>query len=743
MAAPFSPPNRSLCDAGDRVDYVGRPASVIEVRSEGYTLLFDEWIDPETGVVHEKHAATIEHADMNRANMFGRLIVTRANRGPLRPGGVEPIYRTPEEVELKNFRKVHMDVIGEWLEDGRLEKTRESFIEHAAAIADEVLVRLIKVRRSRSGRGNSRSGAKTGVTIEDKKELRGGRTLFDHWRLYVLMGEGALFANYRNCGRASPYSTEEREIVREVVEQRLNEERPTIQSIVDSVAARIHHENKVRAAKKTPLPPLKTPGYDFVHGMIDAIAPIEHKIRTRGLKVAYADMHSVGQGFETHRLLQAVFVDEYEMDLMVLLKKTGIFEHLTDWEKEQLGLDGTPKRVVLAAGIDHLSRKLCGFKISPEGKPRPLSEVVEMIYLDKDDITDAAGCIYRWGPGGAPEGVHVDRGANYVSLEAYFILEALGITNFGGPAGKPWLRAFIERLFQTIHKTFVTRFSGRTFSDVVAKGENDAEGRATLTLDGLLQWLTRWIVDIYHNERHSALGMTPRQKWDMEAATAPVRSATNRELNLAFGCRDQRKVTPSGIVCMGIVYQTKKLQSLFRGSKDGRRSLPEKVEISFWERDIGAIQVKVGPEEWLTVTALDERWFGKDLAYYRAVRAKLVQVDPEADDACLSTIFEMDQESLRKQSLAKLVTPRMTQDSFQYLDEKYSRHMKSADQNFDEPEFEDLFDDEVEGPDAPETERSPDEEALRDEPATPTRSPRSATSKPKAPQSFDDDDLME
>lgn len=87
---------------------------------------------------------------------------------------------------------------------------------------------------------------------------------------------------------------------------------------------------------------LNVSGYDAVWNAINEIAPLDHKIRTRGLKIAYQDMHGIG--IETTRALQRVEVDEYSMDLMVLFQKTGILELLSEDFVRALGLDGSARR---------------------------------------------------------------------------------------------------------------------------------------------------------------------------------------------------------------------------------------------------------------------------------------------------------------------------------------------------------------------------------------------------------------
>ena len=308
--------------------------------------------------------------------------------------------------------------------------------------------------------------------FEFSQGVQSGRTYWKWFHLWKSQGDEGLFDSYRNCGGHSRYSDEVEAYVRQ-----------TVTSIAGSVGAAIEAENKRRISQAVPEAGLPVVGYDYVHKVIVERAPLDHAIRRKGWDIAYKDLHSLGLGIQTSRALERVEIDEYTVDLMVLMRDTGLFDHLPASVRQFIGLDGEACRVTLSAAIDVHTRCLLALQIVPPGHESPLRDTVEMIYMNKAPISDAARCRFTWHQSGAPEMIVLDRGPDYISDEAYAVLASLGITNMGAPAAKPWLKPFIERVFRTIHEDLLQRFSGRTFSNVVQRGENDPAKRATLTLE--------------------------------------------------------------------------------------------------------------------------------------------------------------------------------------------------------------------------------------------------------------------
>lgn len=680
MAAPFQKPVRVLLEKGCEFQLGIREGYVLELRTDGYLVEWAEWTDPDTGEVHEKSHGLIGYDTVAEEDKYGQLkILKRPQASATSIEGVRRPERVAVEIERMQLRKHYALAASEMLKSGELKLSRDDFEDKYAAITLRGRQLYDEYIAAKHGRKKKRAGAQIRRTAADqRKELEfshhvdSGRSYWKWFQAWNSGGEEALFDKYRNCGGHSRYSEETRLYVCSIIDTLIDEERASIKSIVEGVQAAISEENTRR--ERLPVPGKKLPrvGYDYIYSRIFEIAPIDHKIRKYGPDLAYMDMHSLGLGATTSRALERVEGDEYTTDLAVLMKATGLFDHLPESLKAAIGLLGGASRVTISAAIDVHTRCLLALQIVPEGTACPLRSTVEMIYMDKSPISDAAGCTFRWGQGGAPEGIVLDRGSGYITDEAYAVLASLGITNFGAPAGKPWLKPFIERVFRTIHSDLLNRFSGRTFSNVVEKRENDPQARASLTLEAFLGWLVRWTVDAYHTRKHSALGMSPAKAWERAVEECAPRSLTGEEMRLAFGQRTTRKISRNGVRVKHVDYQNDAAIALnFSPGVDT-------VEVLRWHGDIGAISIRADDGPWTTVTACDPMWIGKTDT---DLNAWLAERDAEDEDELAARhrfINDANRESDRQKRLLGLIAmPRSAEDLERDI-ARFSRHTDTA-----------------------------------------------------------------
>ncbi|MBY6068823.1 DDE-type integrase/transposase/recombinase [Leisingera aquaemixtae] len=706
MAAPFKK-YRYLLEPRCRFRIGPRHAEVIEQREEGYLVLWEEWVDPDTGEVHERKPSMLTHERVANENNYGQLVVIQRPKViVLDKQTIRRHWRTRDETSRMLVKKAHAlaaeELIAEDMFQGRRAEF-ERFAELITSRARSIHAKLVAELGEPKARNGKRAvyGSLQRPEHQFKLKLRGGsnggQSFYNWFRTWKSKGEDGLFDKYRNCGGNTPYPSELDDFVADIIDALVDRERLDFSALKDSVRAAIQAENSRRFSQTPPQPLLPMPGYSYVQKQARRMGYAAHAGRSHGIDDAYKDLHALGVGVETSRALERVEIDEYTIDLTLLMKITGLFEYLTPDEKKALGLDGGRRRVVISAAIDVHTRCLLALQIVPEGIADPLRQTLEMIYTDKSRISDELGCEHDWYQHGKVEELILDRAGKYISDEAYHILASLGITNLGAPAGKPWLKPFIERVFRTIHRKLLARFSGRNFSHPVERGSNDPAERATLTVEEFLSWLVRWTVDAYHNDRHSGLGITPLQAW--ERATADIRphQLSNREMRLAFGTRVTRKSGRHGIRMMCLNYQTDFVIKRFLDKG------PETAEICYWHGDVGAIEVRYDKGDWTTVTAADEEWIGKTDDDLREWLVERNEINPEAEEARLRLIHGLDKRSNRLKCLNKLYArPREAQD-LANAETYFSQFTDTAERRHLAGPAEDLFAGKVQPAKAPHT----------------------------------------
>lgn len=695
MAAPFKKQIKVLLEKDCEFQIGIRKGRVLELRREGYLAFWEEWTDPETDEWHESNAGIISYEAIVSENSHGKLkILKRPMAKHVDPTRTRRSERVAVEIARQRFRKQYVLAIQDMLDKGEIEPTRDDFGAKIVKIVKKGNERYQEYLAAQSIRDTKRGGSKVKIskaererTVEFHQGFKSGHTMWKWYWQWRADGDDGLFDRYRNCGKYQRYNDATDAFIVRVLNTLWDEERITIKSCVESVRAAIDAENDRREWLSVPAPKIRMVGYDYILRVIKEHAPLDHAIRKRGWDKAYKDMHALGMGIETFRALERVEIDEYTVDLFVLMESTGLFDHLPESIKQLIGLNGSACRVTLSAAIDVHTRCLLALQIVPSGLKSPLTQTLEMIYMDKSPIADAAGAKFGWPMAGAPEAIVFDRGSAYITDDAYDILASLGITNLGAPAGKPWLKPFIERVFRTIHSDLLLRFSGRAFSNVVERGENDSAKRATLTLEAFLGWLVRWTVDAYHTHRHAALGMSPAQAWAKATKECAPRFLTSEEMREVFGVRKRRKLSRKGLLVDQIYYQTDELMKQYLN-----RNVDE-VEVLRWDGDIGAISVRADDGPWTSVTACDPVWIDKTDTDLQVWLAEYANEDEAERIARRNFINNANSDSFRLKRLAGLISLPKTAADMNRDVERFTRFADTAERRHAAGEYRDLLDD--------------------------------------------------
>ena len=306
-----------------------------------------------------------------------------------------------------------------------------------------------------------------------------------------------------------------------------------------------------------------------------------------------------------------------------------------------MGLDGSTQRWWVSAALCAASRCIVGLRLTRTPGSASSIETLHMCTLDKGQWADGVGALSPWHMAGTPEEVVTDTGP---AFKAFAFRQAVADLRAGlslAIAGEPHLRGRIERVFHTMAFDLLPRLSGRSFSNVVMRGDYDSEGEAALTLDDLVVALVRWVVDIYHNSPHEGLdGSTPLERWTELVETYGVLPPPDlRRRRLVFGTRLERIVGRKGIRVCGIWYQSEELQRWRMHAHDKR------VKVRWYREDIGAIEVEFGGE-WRAVPSLMSGLDGVHanvwLAAARRLRAAKKAGQKASDEIVLKAIRDIE-----------------------------------------------------------------------------------------------------
>jgi putative transposase len=205
----------------------------------------------------------------------------------------------------------------------------------------------------------------------------------------------------------------------------------------------------------------------------------------------------------------------------------------------------------LTLAIDVASRMVAGFHVALD----PPSALAVSLVLTHSVLPKAQWLADRelqnldWPAGGFPRRIHLDNGKEFHSEALVRGCQEYGIAIEHRPRHQPHFGGHIERLIGTMMGA-VHMLPGTTSSNVVEKGDYDAEGRAALTLPELERWLALQIAGVYQISPHSALEKTPLEAWKEGLARRkhPLRFPTDpAEFFLDFLPAEPRLIQRDGI----------------------------------------------------------------------------------------------------------------------------------------------------------------------------------------------------
>ncbi|PPQ39557.1 putative transposase [Rhodoblastus acidophilus] len=337
-----------------------------------------------------------------------------------------------------------------------------------------------------------------------------------------------------------------------------DERRVPVARIVENLAVALRKENANRASDDQ----LSRPCDKTISNHARKLPQFLRYAGRHGIDAARKRYPANSSGIDVTRPLQRVEIDEWRVPLHVLLTWTGAWNDLTDKKKKKL----KRVRVWVCVAIDVATRCILGMRLSETVASTNSMAVLEMMVGDKTDMALAVGAKTPWDMFGRPHQIASDWGGSLVSRRVVAAIMDLQVASLQPPRGCPSLRAHIERVFRTVGTQLISRFTGQTFANVVAKAGYDSEKRASLTVAELCRCLVLYVVDVYHNLPHDGLGgETPREAWLRLTKNFPIAPPPDMDAARAiFGEHLAKPLGPNGVEFAGIPYQSPELQQLFR-----------------------------------------------------------------------------------------------------------------------------------------------------------------------------------
>ena len=529
------------------------------------------------------------HEEFHALRQAGRLSIDpgfyRKTKAKLRlPHGTSRITDLSPKTQIKIlWRKTICDRILKLEAEGKVSRSDNSLKAAVAQIVAELLAREF---------ANGRCGS-ADVSVKRPPSPRALRRWLRKYEAchYDPM---AFIDGWSRCGdrRTVRFGSEERALMAKHAEQYKSTRKPKKSDLLHDLHAEIDIENEER--KKQRLRPLNKPSRKAFERVINALDPFEVEAGRTSPEAARKKFFIVRGGLEVTRPFERLELDETLIPLQAILIDAGIWETLAPKQRDEIKRG----RYWLSAAIDAATRCYTAALLVEKLSASTAVATLEMAVNDKSAYAAAAGCLTPWDMYGSPECVVQDSGSQFLSHEYCAAVTDLGAELLFPPAGLPQMRGRKERGFRTLNGLF-SRLDGQTFENVVAKGDYDAEARATLDIAEIGRMIVRWIVDVYHNRPHSGLGgETPRNAWLRLSRDFPVLPNPDPDVNRhIFGITLERRIGNEGIRILGLRYQSLQLQRL----RADFRQRPVLVRVN--PADLGNVSVRT-QEGWCEVPCM-------------------------------------------------------------------------------------------------------------------------------------------
>lgn len=360
------------------------------------------------------------------------------------------------------------------------------------------------------------------------------------------------------------------QIATDAIETRyLTEERLTIKDIHKDVVSTVTLRNATRLKSEQ----LRKPSYGYIKSLIAQLNPYEVYRSRHGQRAAEIKFRSAGQAPIAERPLARASMDHTRMDVFVIDDRTGL----------PLG------RPWLTMVIDECTRYVLGYYLGfEEPSAVSMTRALRHALLPKEVSPEVQN---DWDAWGIMDVLVVDNGMEFHSIALESGGGRFGIDVQFCPRRSPWFKGKIERFFGTLNTGLLAGVPGKTFSSPFLKGDYDPAKTAVLNLKSLRQMLEMWVVDVYHQEIHSALEVSPSEAWHREIHSVDrYLPPSSLVIESAFSCSTTRTLTHKGVEFDCVIYNNQEMRVL-------REQFGDRIEIEIrtWDDDIGHI-VAVAPD---------------------------------------------------------------------------------------------------------------------------------------------------
>lgn len=488
-----------------------------------------------------------------------------------------------------------------------------------------------------------------------------------NWRRKVGKAKGRIDVLLDHRGNASGINIDQEsyQFIIKHLRLYLRDDQYSANAVIELTEEALKKENQRRKAAGLGL--LQTRRRTSLHEWIQNFGGYEIDLARKGKKFAARKYAGVGKTDRATRVGQAFIVDEWEVDARNLALSGPVREGL-DQETIEV-LKAMPKvRRWMYVVMDVATRYIVSFLLAETPSSENAVRAMRLAMQDKTELAKAAGCECSW-LGFTCETLQSDTGTAFRAEATQRAVRTAFATYTYPNVGQPQLRGIIERMFRTFSDRAMPYIPGRTFRNPQVRGDYDTEGRAVLTDDQLAMIFIRYIVDVYHQTKHSGLfGETPENALKRLGGTTGLPPQLSlRTKRHAFGIRQERTITARGIRFLGIDYggNCEQLQAIRKAKGSNKRPFyvdPENLGIiSVWN-ETDWLEVECSIENFHNIRLVEWIEVGKILRSRYSSQAEMNM------SIVFSALSELRKETDQIQTTMDVLPKMFTSDDLEKLD---------------------------------------------------------------------------
>lgn len=324
------------------------------------------------------------------------------------------------------------------------------------------------------------------------KEFKTSHTTLYKWiKAYESSNlRSALLPNYEKRGGKGKTRLDDK--VDTIIDEVINEHYLTKQRL----AVKYIHKEIIEQCKEHNLNP---PHVNTVRNRIDIYPEYIKTHERHGYNASRYKYRPAPGKFEPLLPLEVIQMDHTQVDMFVVDENNPKFVY----------------RPYITVALDIQSRMVYGFYLSYD-PPNMFAagQAIGMGVLRKDSYLDSLGIEGKWIIYGLPQNLTIamDNAKEFRGKDLKRFCEQHRIHESFRPRKTPHYGGHVERFIGTLNNMFHS-LPGTTFCSPKDKGDYDAMKNATLTLKDLEETIVNFIVNIYHEETHKELSMSPTRKF--------------------------------------------------------------------------------------------------------------------------------------------------------------------------------------------------------------------------------------